>query len=490
MPERGTRAGGEGVAIRLYLLGPDEWGASIRRLLAGERRFSAEVVAGVADISVDAPGILVVDESKLDAALGEMRRRELDLPVMATLDRISAPTLDRILAEQQIDVHFFSRAGLEADILEQARFVQLLREEAAQVSAATDDEPDLVGSRIDASGMDEGLNQLTSLFVDAPMRRFIHELRGILKQIGSSGLVEAGARFWHSHDPIVLFRELDQWARNNPRTKDKSQEVDQVPLSAEAANTLEAITRRPSELAGLRRLHVLIEGETGTGKTLVARWIHRYLGEVTGFRHINVTALPPELVENELFGAVRGAYTDSVSRPGELLMSYGRVLFLDEIGDLPLAVQGKLLVYLDDYQSTPLGWPFGHPRQHVVAPTHVVAGTNRPIKDQIASGEFREDLFHRFTYKLHIPPLRERKADLPLLADLLLQNKDVNEKMAVKRMSPGALKALSDYRFPGNFRELEDVLGKACLLARQGGGDTLEEKHVYRAIIDLEGKFS
>lgn len=210
-------------------------------------------------------------------------------------------------------------------------------------------------------------------------------------------------------------------------------------------------------------LTVLITGETGVGKELVAQATHALSHRR---RHplitINCAALPETLVESELFGHVRGAFSGAVSdRRGTFELADQGTLFLDEIGDLPLNVQAKLLRVLQTGQLQRLG----SDREHH-ADVRVLAATNHDLADQVRRGRFRADLYHRLSvYPLHVPPLRERGRDVLLLAGHFLEQYRPRLRVRSLRLSPAAQAALLAYDWPGNVRELEHLIGRAALKA-------------------------
>ena len=225
---------------------------------------------------------------------------------------------------------------------------------------------------------------------------------------------------------------------------------------------------------------VLLLGESGSGKTLLAKWIGDSL--LSGnFRRINISAMQTSLVDGELFGAVKGAYTDlQIDTPGLFLSQAGGVVFLDEIGDMEPASQTRLLTFLDDGLVRPLGWH----GQLFAAPLFLVAATNRPLKKWIASGQsaFREDLFYRFDHVIELPPIRERRADMRLLISVTLQDEEINtgyaEGNGVRRISLDAVEELERMEMPGNFRELRGILKRACFSAAKERSETLCLRHI------------
>ena len=218
---------------------------------------------------------------------------------------------------------------------------------------------------------------------------------------------------------------------------------------------------------------VLLLGETGTGKEVVARAIHRWSPRsAKPFVAVNCAAFPENLLENELFGHEKGAFTGAIKRePGKIEMAEGGTLFLDEIGDMPLTMQSHLLRVLNDKTFYRVGGT-----QEVRADVRFIAATNKDLAQAIRQGTFREDLYFRLAViTVTLPPLRERLDDLPALAEHFLTQPG---KFGLKRrctLSDSALQALQNYRWPGNVRELENVLTRAMVLCL---GDTIESEHL------------
>ena len=236
-----------------------------------------------------------------------------------------------------------------------------------------------------------------------------------------------------------------------------------------------------AERCAVRSVPVLIEGETGTGKELLARAIHGASPRASReFVVVNCAAIPKDLVEATLFGHERGAFTGAVgSRPGAFELADGGTIFLDEIGELPLDAQVKLLRVLQEGEVQRIGAP--RPRKVDV---RVLAATNRALASEAASGKFRDDLFYRLAVAvLDLPPIRDRGDDLALLVDQLLErvNRDSASQpgYVAKRLAPAARKRLLDHDWPGNVRELNNTLLRASIwsdrdvLTRQDVEDAL-----------------
>lgn len=208
---------------------------------------------------------------------------------------------------------------------------------------------------------------------------------------------------------------------------------------------------------------VMITGESGCGKELVAGAIHKFSPRVQKeFVAINVTAIPDNLLESEIFGHEKGAFTGAVAqRIGRFEQCDGGTLFLDEIGDMPLAVQSKLLRVLQEGQFSRVG-----SNQTLKCDVRVLAATNKDLEAEVEKGTFREDLFYRLNVvRIHIPPLRERREDVRLLAEFFLQRLSNRRRGQAMRFTEDALSYLEAYDWPGNVRELENTIQRACALS-------------------------
>ncbi len=207
---------------------------------------------------------------------------------------------------------------------------------------------------------------------------------------------------------------------------------------------------------------VLLLGESGTGKELFARAIHSLSNRRKGpYVAINCAAIPRELLENELFGSERGAYTGAVARKmGKFEIAQGGTIFLDEVGDLDIALQAKLLRVLQDRTFERLGGT-----KTITVDVRVVAASNADLKKAVEKTEFREDLFYRLSvFPITIPPLRERREDIPDLADYFVKKYCAEMKKPKKRISREAISLLDKYHWPGNVRELENTVERAIIL--------------------------
>jgi len=245
------------------------------------------------------------------------------------------------------------------------------------------------------------------------------------------------------------------------------------------------ITRDPSMQRTCRTVEkvaptsatVLILGESGTGKELLARALHE-LSPRQGRRFvaINCAAIPETLLESELFGYEKGAYTGAAKQTlGKFELADGGTLFLDEIGDLPVSLQAKLLRFLQERVIERVGG-----RQEIPVDVRIVCATHQSLKDRIADGRFREDLYYRLAeIVVEIPPLRDRKGDTALLAHAFVRRFCNDQGIAEKTLLPEAIEALEKHRWPGNVRELENVIKRAVIMS--------ESKAIRAADVGLGG---
>jgi PAS domain S-box-containing protein len=232
-----------------------------------------------------------------------------------------------------------------------------------------------------------------------------------------------------------------------------------------------------SKNAGIRRIldilpdvaesdtTILIQGATGSGKELFARAIHELSGRASGpYVAVNCGAIPDTLLESELFGYYKGAFTDARrDKPGRFALADGGTLMLDEVGDISPALQTKLLRVLQQREYEPLGGT-----KPLKTDVRLVAATNQPLDQLVAEGRFREDLYYRLNVlKIDLPPLAQRREDIPLLAESFLRRFAAKQDKTIAGLTEPTLRILLDYDFPGNVRELENMIERAVVLCRQ-----------------------
>ena len=218
---------------------------------------------------------------------------------------------------------------------------------------------------------------------------------------------------------------------------------------------------------------VIIEGPTGTGKDLLAKVIHSQSRRAERpFVKVNCAAVPENLLESEFFGYVKGAFTGAErNKPGRFQLADGGTIFLDEIGDLPLSLQAKLLRVLEDREFYPLG-----SRQTVRVDVRIISATNLDLEQMVARGRFREDLFYRLNVmRIELPPLRQRRADIPLLIRHILRRLGAARASRVSGISKAAFEVLLNYPYPGNVRELENILEHALIVCQ---GEEIRRQHL------------
>jgi DNA-binding NtrC family response regulator len=284
-----------------------------------------------------------------------------------------------------------------------------------------------------------------------------------------------------NHDELILLirraldtAQKDRELENLRRRLDQKFGLDQIIGQSKQMKDVYAKIQRAAPVDST----VLILGESGTGKELVAQGLHHNSLRKKGpFVAVNIAAVPPTLVESELFGHVRGAFTGATDRRvGRFEQADGGTLFIDEIGDFELPLQAKLLRVLETFTVTPVG---GHEDRKV--DVRVIAATSRDIVKMVHEGKFREDLYYRLNVvTIPLPPLRDRTDDIPILVDHFVKEISSHKNTPAKRVSPEVMRRLIQFRWPGNVRELRNTLESMMVLS---DGDTMQESDIPERIM-------
>jgi len=434
---QGSASGAEGAAVRTVVL------ASANPVFReGLRRSLTEMRWEVREASGGAEAIAQLEANGAEALLVDSSLPDLDVCEFVTQMRIRHPAMDLL----HID------GGFEEGVARSPRRNELLHalRHAQQAAAGgSSEQPAWVGAPVAVPR------------IAATDRLFPRDERAAATmQVAEALRIRASAS-----QPERQNKLLTQYAGMRASTYETS-----TPAVRAASIALpDVIGEGPAmrDLARLVRLvaprstTVLIEGATGSGKELVAKAVHRLSARsAKPFVVLNCAAIPEALLEAELFGHTRGAFTGAVqSRTGRVEASDGGTLFLDEIGEMPLALQAKMLRFLESGEIQRVGG-----NETVRVDVRVVAATHQPLKQRIAERAFRLDLYHRLAvFPIAVPALCERMEDIPELATFFLNR--LGEEMPVKRLSAGALHRLTEYDWPGNVRELAHVLERATILA-------------------------
>ena len=290
------------------------------------------------------------------------------------------------------------------------------------------------------------------------------------KEVAGTAALEEDRRILNIMAPMIaqavkLGRRLEQdrerWRRENLRLKKDLTHVYRVENMVGSSNAMQEVFREIEQVAESQST-VLIRGESGTGKELVANAVHYMSSRASKpLIKVNCNALPEGLLESELFGHEKGAFTGALERKiGRFEWADGGTIFLDEIGDFPPSLQIKLLRVLQTKEFERLGG-----RQTVKVDVRVIAATHKNLEEAIHQGAFREDLYYRINvFPIYLPPLRDRKDDIMLLADHFLEKFAKSNNKVITRISTPAIEMLTSYHWPGNVRELENCLERAVLV--------------------------
>jgi DNA-binding NtrC family response regulator len=298
-------------------------------------------------------------------------------------------------------------------------------------------------------------------------------------QLGARDFLQLPRETQRLHE--VIKKIYSQWQQNQKGATFQAQQHKRFAVSGiiGASPQIQQVIQLIQKIASRRWVTVLIRGETGTGKEVVARAIHYGNAEHSknaAFVEVNCTAIPENLLEAELFGYEKGAFTDAkFSKKGLFELAEGGTLFLDEIGDMSLVLQAKLLKAIEEKRFRRLGGT-----QSIEVKTRIMAGTHADLERSIEDGRFRRDLYYRLNViTIHLPPLRERGQDILLLARHFLNTYATEYGSSAKKFMPAAEEALQSYDWPGNVRELQHVVERTVLL---GDSPVIDVKEIYEAL--------
>lgn len=291
-------------------------------------------------------------------------------------------------------------------------------------------------------------SRFTSLFIDKPMLQMMYRLTTILDEMRPS------------LEKLRHYKDLIEKVKRNGGLNNKK---DFDPMVIKKLQDLK-------KSAPIKLEPILLTGETGVGKTLIARWIYEKQTEMSGtFQEINSSGLSPTLLESEFFGYVKGAFTDAkTDKPGKALLALGGVLFLDEIGDMPPGIQPRVMKFIEEKTFTPEGWYKAEP---FYTPLLVIAATNKNLEEEIKRSNFRKDFYARLRHRVHVPSIEERKGSLNAIIDFILQM--INRKDKIRYVSRDALERFKSLKYEENFRGLEKVVREATYRTKDYGLDII-----------------
>jgi DNA-binding NtrC family response regulator len=408
----------------------------------GLRRLLMEMRWDVREASGGAEAIAQLEASAAEALLVDSCLPDLDVGEFVTQMRLLHPAMDLL----HID------GGFEEGVARSPRRNELLhalRDAQAAAAGGSTEKPAWVGAPV-------AVPRITATERLAPQDErataTIEVAEALRARFG-------GMRAASQTDPPIKAAAIRAAGRETPVGAARAASIALPDVIGEGAGMRELA--RLVRLVAPRSTTVLIEGATGSGKELVAKAVHRLSARsAKPFVVLNCAAIPEALLEAELFGHTRGAFTGAVqSRTGRVEAADGGTLFLDEIGEMPLALQAKMLRFLESGEIQRVGG-----NETVRVDVRVVAATHQPLKLRTTERAFRLDLYHRLAvFPINVPALCERMEDLPALAAFFLDR--MGEEMPLKRLSAAAMRKLTEYDWPGNVRELAHVLERATILA-------------------------
>ncbi len=370
------------------------------------------------------------------------------------------------------------------DILEYEKFEVTLAEDGIEgLEMAENTKFDVILCDIKMPGMD-GLEVLEKLMAK--------DLENTVVMISGHGTVETAVEAIKkgAYDFISKPPDINRMLITIRNAMDKAELVSETKVLKRKVSKTYDMIGESSAITQIKEMiervaptdaRIFITGPNGTGKELVARWLHELSNRSKNpFVEVNCAAIPSELIESELFGHEKGSFTSAIKqKKGNFELATGGTLFLDEIGDMSLAAQAKVLRALQENKITRVGG-----EKEINVDVRVIAATNKDIQKEIEVGNFREDLYHRLSVILiHVPSLNERAEDIPLLANFFLQQIVSDHSMAPREFTPEALQALQKITWTGNIRELRNVVERLAILCEK----TITDKDVATYAQPLSG---
>ncbi len=363
---------------------------------------------------------------------------------------------DHLEKLQDLDVAcIFKSSSLIMDYEEKGRFQKCLKDQVRRYTMASfcEEEDFLVKKinwKIKTKDVNYNKGKIISMFFDETMVEFNRRLKNIIQSY------EQKSAFMDDKSYKDFLEEARKEAKKEAKEKTKNKKVqsqkNQVKIPA-----------------------ILITGPSGAGKTLVANYIAQKVTDGKLAR-VSVVNLPTDLVDSELFGSVKGAYTDAGDRAGKIESNVGTTVFIDEIGEVLTETQSKLLAYLDDMKVQRVG----SDDQNAYCPTLIVAATNKDLESEVQKGTFRLDLYNRFRYRIQVPSLEKRRFDIRFLISFILQDPSLNpyvdserKRRWVENISLSAISYLESQKYPGNYRQLESKIAQAIQRAHFERRDTI-----------------
>jgi sigma-54 specific flagellar transcriptional regulator A len=356
-------------------------------------------------------------------------------------------------------------------VKEPSEITQLIKESDEECGAI------LLGSGADQDELKQMLQTLNLKVPSIPVFQLYSEDDGVPEKLdGFENLIGNFRLPTHYDDLIALAHKAQVFQESHSKGSAKSRPVELFRSLSGSSRATRQVNKMIEQVADSEAT-VLILGESGTGKEVVARKLHFHsVRRGKPFVPVNCGAIPGDLLESELFGHEKGAFTGAISaRQGRFEMAEGGTLFLDEIGDMSMPMQVKLLRVLQERTFERVG-----SNKTIPCNVRIIAATHRNLEDAIKSGDFREDLFYRLNvFPIEMPPLRERVEDIPVLVNDLIHRIE-NEKRGSVRLTPASIAALSHYHWPGNVRELANLIERLAILHPYGVVDMSDLPEKFR----------